>query len=308
MRTVRIGSRGSELALVQTRSIVEALKRRHPELGVEIEIVHTKGDLVTDRPLAKVGGSGVFVKEIEQALLDERIDLAVHSLKDLPSTMPEGFALAAVTERLDARDALVSRGTARVEDLPDNARLATGSLRRRSQLLALRPDLEIEDLRGNVPTRLAKFEASEWHAVILAAAGLMRLGLSSRISALIPVATMLPAVGQGALALETRSEDEELRERVSFLNDAATATAVAAERAFLARLEGGCQVPIGAFAEAAGETVRLEGYVGTVDGKRRLRRKLEGASEAAEALGLELAEGMLAEGADGIVAEIGGAP
>ena len=308
MREIRIGSRGSRLALVQTNAIAAALKAEDPDLSVEVEIVHTQGDLVTDRPLAQIGGSGLFIKEIEQALLDGRIDLAVHSLKDLPSVMAEGFALAAVTERLDPRDALVSRRAPRIEELPEGARLATGSLRRRSQLLALRPDLEIEDLRGNVPTRLDKFDASNWEAIVLASAGLERLGLAERITAPIPVASMLPAVGQGALALETRTEDTELRERLAFFDHQATATAIRSERAFLARLQGGCQVPIAAHAVTGPETLLLEGYVGSVDGRRHVRQKIEGAKASASELGLALAESMLAAGADSIVRELGGAP
>jgi hydroxymethylbilane synthase len=306
MCEIRIGSRGSQLALVQTNAIADALRRLDPELQVSIEIVHTQGDLVTDRPLSEIGGSGLFIKEIEQALLDERIDLAVHSLKDLPSALPGGFALAAVTERIDPRDALVSRGPARIEDLSEGARLATGSLRRRSQLLALRPDLAIEDLRGNVPTRLGKFDASDWEAIVLAAAGLTRLGLAGRIRAPIPVASMLPAVGQGALALETREADAKLRERVAELDHAPTALAIRAERAFLARLEGGCQVPIAAYGEAPGDRLSLEGYVGSVDGQRHVRQRVEGPAGAPEELGLELAESMLRAGADAIVRELGG--
>lgn len=308
MADIRIGSRGSQLALVQANAIADALRRAEPELHVEIEIVHTRGDLVSDRPLAEIGGSGLFIKEIEQALLEERIDLAVHSLKDLPSVLAEGFALPAVTERADPRDALVSRGAARIEELGEGARLATGSLRRRSQLLALRPDLEIEDLRGNVPTRLRKFDDADWEAIVLASAGLARLGLAERISAPIPVASMLPAVGQGALALETRADDAELRKRVAFLDDGATAAAIRAERAFLAKLEGGCQVPIAAYGEAEAGRLVLEAYVGSVDGRRHVRQRLEGPEAAPEELGLALAESMIRAGADAIVRELGGTP
>jgi hydroxymethylbilane synthase len=300
MRPIRVGTRGSRLALAQTESIVEAVRTRHPEAEITIEIIQTQGDRVLDRPLSAIGDAGLFIKEIETALLEDRIDLAVHSMKDLPSRLTAGLALAATTERADPRDVLVSRSLSSLESLPRGGRVATGSLRRRSQLLALRPDLTVEDLRGNVPTRLEKFDRSSWDGILLAGAGLVRLGLTSRIGSYIPVETMLPAVGQGALALETRASGGEIAEVVSFLNHSDTERAVAAERSFLARLEGGCKVPIAAFAEVS-ERLRLRGYVGRVDGSRHLRREIAGDVSHAEALGVELAESMLAEGADAIV-------
>jgi hydroxymethylbilane synthase len=308
MRRIRIGTRGSRLALIQTRSIVDAIERRHPEAEVEVVIIQTQGDRVLDRPLAAIGDVGVFIKEIETALLEEAVDLAVHSMKDLPSKLTADLALAATTERVDPRDVLVAKNASSLETLPRGGTVATGSLRRRSQLLALRPDLTVEDLRGNVPTRIEKLDRSNWDGILLAGAGLERLGLQERIRSHIPVDVMLPAVGQGALALETRASDGELMEALAFLSHRETERAVASERSFLARLEGGCRVPIAAYAEVRGGSLRLRGYVGAVDGSRYLRREIEGDVARAEALGVELAESMLAAGADTIVGRAGASP
>jgi hydroxymethylbilane synthase len=283
--------------------VAEALRAEHPGIAIEVSIIQTLGDKVPDRPLTAIADPGLFTKEIESALLEGRVDLAVHSMKDLPSSLTAGLSIAATTERVDPRDALVSRQAGSLENLPPGATVGTGSLRRRSQLLALRPDLVIEDLRGNVPTRLEKLDRSSWEAIVLAAAGLARLGLADRIRSRIPVDTMLPAVGQGALALEIRESDEELAAAVSFLTHGATERAVAAERSFLARLEGGCRVPIAAYAEVNGSTLRLRAYVGTADGRHYLRGAIEGPSSQAEARGLHLAESMLAEGAEAILRE-----
>jgi hydroxymethylbilane synthase len=313
LRKLRVGSRGSRLALVQAHSILDSLCREDPEIACELEIIQTEGDRVTDRPLSRIGASGLFIKEIESALLDGRIDLAVHSMKDLPSRLAPGLVLAVTTERADPRDALVSQSATDLATLARGGTVATGSLRRRSQLLSRRPDLEVVDLRGNVPTRLEKFDRSPWEAIVLAGAGLTRLGLASRIRSYIPVEDMLPAVGQGALALETRENEDEIVERLAFLDHAPTALAVGCERAFLARLEGGCQVPIGAFAEIRGSALRLRGYVGSVDGTRSIRLELgreiaaetEGAREEARRVGVELAESMIAEGAQEIIRSAG---
>lgn len=305
MRRIRVGTRGSRLALVQTRSMVDALREKHPELTIDVEVIQTAGDRLLDRPLAAIGDAGVFIKEIETALLEARVDLAVHSMKDLPSRLTEGLALAAATERADPRDVLVARTASSLETLPRGGTVATGSLRRRSQLLALRPDLRVEDLRGNVPTRLEKFDRSSWDAILLAGAGLERLGLANRIRSYIPVESMLPAVGQGALALEIRASDRELAELLRLLNHAETERAVLSERSFLARLEGGCRVPIAAYADLREGRLRLRGYVGAVDGSRHLRREIEGDPSHAEAVGLELAESMLAEGAAEIMRTTG---
>ncbi len=298
MRPIRVGSRRSELALIQSRLVLDALPGE-----AEFVLIQTRGDRVTERPLNQVGGAGLFIKEIESALLEERIDLAVHSMKDVPSQIPEGLTLAATTKRLDARDALVSRSADSLASLPEGAKMATGSLRRRSQLLAARPDLQIEDLRGNVATRLAKFDASSWEAIVLAGAGLVRMGLKERITSYFSVDEMIPAVGQGALALETR-DDDELRHRLRELNHPASESAVLAERAFLGRLQGGCQVPIGAYGEVEAGELRLRGFVGSVDGRRYLKREKRGPIVAAPELGLALAEEMLAAGASEIIQEL----
>ena len=301
MRTIRIGSRGSRLALVQARGIMDALA---PYATVELEIIQTHGDQVTDRPLNQAGGPGLFIKEIEKALLEERIDLAVHSMKDVPSGVAEGLILAATTERKDPRDAFVSLRAESIETLPQGAKLATGSLRRRSQLLAARSDLRIEDLRGNVPTRLEKLDASDWEGIVLAAAGLERLGLADRISSLIPVETMLPPVGQGALAIEIREADEALGKSLKHLNHYASERAVTAERALVAKLQGGCQVPIGAYAVLHNDMIRLRGFVGSLDGARCLKQEVSGRPDEAESLGLELAGRMLEAGAAEIIREV----
>ncbi len=305
LRRLRVGSRGSRLALVQAHSILDAIREKHPGIEVDLEIIQTQGDRVTDRPLSRMGASGLFIKEIESALLEGRIDLAVHSMKDLPSKLSPGLALAVTTERADPRDALVSRTATDIQTLPKSAAVATGSLRRRSQLLVRRPDLEVVDLRGNVPTRLEKFDRSTWEAVVLAGAGLARLGLTDRIRSYIPVEDMLPAGGQGALAVETRADEDEIVELLGFLHHLPTALAVACERAFLARLEGGCQVPIGAYAEVRKRSLLLRGYVGSVDGTRHVRREIEGNPDRADELGVELAETMIAEGAEEIIRSVG---
>lgn len=300
-RTIRVGSRGSELALVQARATMLALERASGGKS-ELIIIETHGDRVTDRPLSQVGGAGLFIKEIETALLDDRIDVGVHSMKDVPSVVPDGFTLAATLERMDARDALVSPRVDSIQALPPGARLATGSLRRRSQLLAMRPDLVIEDLRGNVPTRLDKLDASTWDGIILAAAGLVRLGLEDRIAARLSVDEMVPAVGQGALAIETRADDVSAIALVEALNHEPSRRAVLCERAFLGRLEGGCQVPIGAHATFNDDGLKLRGFVGAVDGSNYLKREASGGDP--EALGLELAEVMLSLGAADIIRDV----
>jgi hydroxymethylbilane synthase len=304
MRKLRVGSRGSELALVQTRGIMARLHERDPDLALELEIIRTRGDIVTDVPLSKVGDRGLFIKEIETALTDGRIDIAVHSMKDVPSQIPDGLVLAATTERLDPRDVLIARGPKGIEDLPKGGVLATGSLRRRSQALALRPDLSIVDLRGNVTTRLKKFEASSWDGMLLAGAGLERLGLAPHIAGRIPTDVILPAVGQGALALEARRDDRDVIETLLELDHVETAIAVRAERAFLRRLEGGCQVPVAALGSVRGSRLLLEGYIGSVDGRRVTRQHKEGPSSEPEELGTALGESILAGGGAEILEEV----
>jgi hydroxymethylbilane synthase len=303
VRALRVGTRGSELALVQTRGVVAALQRKHPEIDIQIEVIRTKGDLVTDIPLSQVGDRGLFIKELESALMDGSVDFAVHSMKDLPTELPAGLVVASVTERLDSRDVLITREVRTLEALPQNATLATGSLRRRSQALACRPDLQIVELRGNITTRLRKFDESNWDAMILASAGLTRLGLHQHVATPIPTHQMLPAVGQGSLGLEARADDAEVLECLRSLNDEGATAEVEAERALLRHLQGGCQVPIGARGRVAEHELMLEAYVGTVDGRRHLRRKAAGTSENARQLGERLAETMLEEGASEILDE-----
>ncbi len=305
-KEIRIGTRASLLAVTQSTWVKEQIEKHNPGTTVELVKITTRGDKILDVPLAKVGGKGLFVKEIEDALLDGRADLAVHSMKDVPTDLPDGLHLAIVTERENPSDAFISRKYKTVMDLPRGASVGTSSLRRKSQLARLRPDLVIEDLRGNLDTRLRKLDEGRYDAIILAAAGLNRLGMADRITSLFEPAQMLPAIGQGALGLELRKDDDELLEAVSFLNHPATAVAVAAERAFLLRLEGGCQVPIGAFATTEGNTVTLTGLIASVDGREVLRE--EAAAPAAEAaqLGATLAGKLLEQGGRAILAEVYG--
>src|SRR6476620_10618704 len=271
---LRIGSRGSQLALWQANHISGLLRARGHE--VEIEIIHTTGDKITDVALAKVGTKGMFTKEIEEALAAGRVDLAVHSLKDLPTELPKGFEIAAITERQDPRDAFCSRHYAKVEDLPNGARVGTSSLRRQAQLKALRPDLDIHPLRGNVDTRLRKLEAGDYAAVILAAAGLNRLGKRESIRQVLPAKLMCPAAGQGALAVEIRKDDPAVQRHVAFLDDNAARLTTTCERALLNKMGGGCQVPIGALAEVVNGRLYLDAVVARPDGTKVLRESGEG--------------------------------
>ena len=298
-----IGSRGSKLALWQAEWVRSRLAALSPRLEVRVQVVETSGDILKDAPLSVIGGQGAFTSGLEPALLERRIDLAVHSLKDLPTVIPEGLTLAAVTEREDPRDALVlPAGAPAVQDmsvklLPLGARVGTSSLRRRAQLQNLRPDLVLGELRGNVDTRLRKLDAGEYDAVVLAAAGLRRLGLAARISAFIPAEELLPAVGQGALGLETRGDDPETIGLVAQLNHAPTSDACAAERALLRQFGAGCQVPIAAHAVVRGGALRLEGLVAAPSGEEVLREAIEGRAEGAGWLGVELALRLQARGA-----------
>jgi hydroxymethylbilane synthase len=286
-----IGSRGSQLALWQARWIQGRLAAFGED--TRIEIIKTTGDKITDVPLAKVGTKGLFTKEIEEALLDGRIDLAVHSLKDLPTAVPEGLVIAAVPEREDPRDALVGR---KLADLPPGAKVGTSSLRRVAQIRALRPDLVIESVRGNVDTRLRKLDEGMYDAIVLAAAGLKRLGWESRIAEVLPPEIMCPAVGQGALAVETRGDRGSGQQVCARLDHETTRVAVTAERALLGALGGGCQVPIGAYATCGAETLRLRGLVASPDGESVIRREISGTPSDAERLGSELGRELLAAG------------
>jgi hydroxymethylbilane synthase len=304
---LRIGTRGSALALWQT----EHVRARLHAAGIETERVEIKttGDLVQHVPLASIGGRALFTRQIDEAMLEGRIDLAVHSLKDLPTTLPDGIALVAVSEREDPRDALVGRGPIRWEELPHGAVVATSSLRRRAQLLHLRPDLEIHDVRGNVDTRLAKLEANhQWSAILLAAAGLVRLGLEARIGERLPPAVMLPAPGQGALAVTARAGDHAAASAAArAVHHSATARAVAAERGFLRTLEGGCQVPVAAHAAPRGDQLHLHGRVVSLRGERAVEGEDASAGrdeQEADLLGARLAERLLEQGAASILAEV----
>lgn len=303
---VTIGTRASKLALWQAEYIAAQIEQYHPSLHVELMKMTTKGDRILDAPLAKIGGKGLFTKELEQAMLAGEIDLAVHSLKDMPTEIPKGLVIGAITERLDAGDAFVSVHYDTMEDLPHGARIGTSSLRRRAQLLAVRPDLEILDLRGNVNTRLAKLDAGEFDAIVLAAAGLKRLGLGERIRTILPRAMILPAVGQGALAIECRADDLRNLELIDFLRDPHMTAAAEAERAFLRRVEGGCQIPVGVYAEVGeGNVLHVEAMIASVDGMRVCRSRSMGSVEQAENLGIFLAEELLDVGGREILKEIG---
>ena len=294
------------MALWQANYVAEAIKKEHPSYCVELCELTTKGDRILDAPLAKIGGKGLFTKELEQAMLDDAIDLAVHSLKDMPTEVPDGLVIGAITTRLDPGDAFVSALYAAVEDLPVGARVGTSSLRRRAQLLAVRPDLTICDLRGNVNTRLAKLDAGEFDAIVLAAAGLKRLGFERRIRSILPRSVMLPAVGQGALAIECRAGDAAILSAIEFLRDAGMTTAAQAERAFLRRVEGGCQIPVGVYAEVdADGQISIDAMIASVDGQRICRADAHGVGEQAEAIGTALAEELLDAGGREILKEIG---
>lgn len=300
-----IGSRGSELALWQARFVKRELERKNKYLSVEIRIINTKGDKILDVALSKIGDKGLFTKELENELLNGSIDIAVHSLKDLQTEIPEGLFLAAVTKRHPVEDVLIARkkGTT-INNLKDNAVIATGSLRRRSQILHLRPDVKIEELRGNVPTRIKKFLESDWDAIVLARAGVERLKLNKYISSIIDKDRLLPAVGQGALGIEIRKDNLLAAKMLKKIHHEKTFLAVRAERALLKALEGGCQVPIGAYAQVKSERLILEAVVGSVDGSITFRKKIEGGIRYPERIGIKLAGQLLNAGASEILKEI----
>jgi len=303
-KELRIGTRGSQLALYQANWVREKLIEAHLGLTVTLIKIKTTGDKIQDVPLAKMGGKGLFVKEIEEALIQKKIDLAVHSIKDVPTEFPKGLHLSVITQREDPRDVFISRDGRVLKDLPRKAKIGTSSLRRQAQLLHFRSDLELVPLRGNLDTRLKKLKTMSLDGIVLALAGVKRLGLKERITEIIPTEISLPAIGQGALGIETRLGDKEVEEQIQFLNDKDSWIAVSAERAFLKKLEGGCQVPIAAFARTVGTTFQMDGLVGTIDGKRLVRHHIEGPIEKAESLGIELAEILLGKGAREILDEI----
>ncbi|WP_445359308.1 hydroxymethylbilane synthase [Microbulbifer sp. ANSA005] len=300
---IRIATRQSALALWQANYVKDRLQQAHPKLLIELLPLTSRGDQVLDIPLTKVGGKGLFVKELEVAMLEGRADIAVHSMKDVPMEFPEGLHLPIICEREDPRDAFVSNIYDSLDDLPEGAVVGTSSLRRQCQLLARRPDLKVTFLRGNVNTRLAKLDAGDYDAIILAAAGLLRLEMSERIRSLLATDILLPAGGQGAVGIESR-RDSELEALIQPLHCPETAARLSAERALVKRLNGGCQVPIGCYAELDGDTLWLRGLVGSPDGKTIIHADNRGPAAEGERLGTELAEQLLADGADKILAAI----
>lgn len=304
MNSIRIATRQSKLALWQAEHVAARLRATHAGLDVELVPMTTQGDRVLDRSLAQVGGKGLFVKELELALLEQRADIAVHSLKDVPSELPDNMVLAAFLTRANAHDAFVSRKYSSFAQLPQRARVGTSSLRRQCQLLAVRPDLVIEPLRGNVDTRLKKLDAGDYDAIILASAGLHRLGLESRITEYLSFELAVPAVGQGIVAIECRAEDERSRHLVAALNDVSAEHCALAERAFAQRLEGSCQSPIAGYAQLSDASLTLTGLVGSLDGKTIFRDSIVGAATATENLGIALAERLLDRGADALLREL----
>ena len=301
---IRIATRRSPLALWQAHYVRDELLARNPDLQVELVGIATRGDKILDTPLAKIGGKALFVKELEVAMLAGEADIAVHSMKDVPMEFPDGLFLPVICPREDPRDAFVSNSYSDVLSLPDGARVGTASLRRQCQLMALRPDLQIGSLRGNVGTRLGKLDSGEFDAIVLAAAGLLRLELAGRIAQYLPVSLSLPAGGQGAVGIECRRDDQRIIDLLAPMHDRDTADRVTAERALNKRLQGGCQVPIACYAELEGDELAVRGLVGQPDGEVILRTQISGHRRDAEAMGISAAEDLLAQGADKILAEL----
>jgi hydroxymethylbilane synthase len=302
---VRIGTRGSKLALWQTEFVRRKLSDVFPDVEIEVKVIKTKGDKILDSPLSKIGDKGIFTREIEIELLNREIDIAVHSLKDLPTKLPEGLIIGAVTEREDVRDVLISKDNLKLAELPKEAVIATGSLRRRAQLLHFRSDFKFVDLRGNIDTRFRKFDESNWDAMVLAFAGVRRMNYEGRIAELISTDIVLPAVGQGAIAIEVREDDVKILDLVRRINHIETELATRSERALLRRLEGGCQVPIGAFAVVNDGKIKISAMISNFDGTFFVRDSIEGfVSNDVEELGFELAEKLLEQGGARILEEI----
>jgi len=293
---IKVGTRGSKLALVQANTVIESLKKIAPEINAEICVIKTSGDIMQDVSLLKIGGQGAFVKEIEDVLLSGGIDLAVHSMKDVPGEIPPGLKFAAILQREDVRDILVSRGNVKIEFMPMGAKIGTGSLRRGAQLQAMMPDVTIVPLRGNVDTRLKKIETEDLNGVILAAAGMKRLGYGPKIAQYLPVELMLPAVGQGAIGLQIRESDSALAGILAKINHAPTAVEITAERAYLRALGGGCRLPIAAYCKYEGAQLSLDGLVAAPDGAVVIRDRVRGALEEAEELGARLAAMIMERG------------
>lgn len=301
---VKIGTRGSRLALWQAEWVASAIRKRNPSLLLEIVTIKTQGDKILDTPLAKVGGKGLFVKEIEEALLDGRVDLAVHSLKDMPAEIPAGLCIGPIPERENPYDVLLSASGLTLEKLPKGARIGTSSLRRAAQLLCFRPDFAIQPLRGNLDTRIRKLESGDLDAIVLAAAGVKRLGLEDRITEYLADSIMLPAVGQGALCLELRENDTQTAAVLADLDHPETRAAVLGERSFLNRLQGGCQVPIAAHGRIDNGIFSLQGLVASLDGTVMIRNSLSGPAAESETIGLSLADRLLDKGAGKILDEL----
>ena len=304
IKQITIATRESALAMWQAHHVMQQLQALYPQIEIKILGMTTTGDQILNSPLAKIGGKGLFVKELEQAMAEGRADIAVHSMKDVPMTLPEGFELAAIGEREDPRDAFVSNRYKNLDELPQGSVVGTSSLRRQCQIQARFPSFRIESLRGNVQTRLRKLDEGQYAAIILAAAGLKRLGLGERITSLLPTEQSLPAVGQGAIGIECRAGRPDLVALLAPLNHAVTAACVTAERAMSRALAGSCQVPLGGFAEIADGTLRLRGFVSSVDGQRVVRAEVAGKPEQAEQLGKDLAQRLIGMGADKILAEL----
>ncbi|QEM69945.1 hydroxymethylbilane synthase [Geobacter sp. FeAm09] len=302
-KQLRIGTRASQLALWQANWVKSELEKRYPGMEVTLTKIKTIGDKILDVPLAQVGGKGLFVKEIEEAMLRGEIDIAVHSMKDVPTEFPEGLGLHCITEREDPRDAVISRNVT-FSELPQGARIGTSALRRQAQLLKVRPDLQMVIIRGNVETRIRKLEDDNLDAVILAAAGLKRLGFTEKVAEYLDTDLSIPAIGQGALGIECRLDDAVITETIDFFNHPDTSYAVRAERALLKRCEGGCQVPIAAHGTVSGGTLRLVGFIAAVDGQRSVRGEVSGPMAECEKLGIQLADHLLGEGGKAILEEV----
>jgi hydroxymethylbilane synthase len=301
-----IGTRGSKLALWQAEWVKSKLEKLEPGLQIELNIIKTTGDKITDVPLAKVGGKGLFVKEIEEALLDKKADIAVHSMKDVPTDLPEGLHLRSICKRENPGDALITKNGKKLSELPSDAHIGTSSLRRSCQLLQKNASFRISTLRGNLDTRIRKLDEGLYDAIVLAVAGMKRLGFESRITEIIPPEVMLPAIGQGAVGVECRVDDPYINELVGKLNHDKTAVAVRAERALLKRLEGGCQVPIAAYGRLINGKLRLDGLVGSPSGEKVIKDHIEGRPEDARSLGTQLAEKLISQGAGEILREVYG--
>lgn len=300
-KTLKIGTRGSKLALWQANWVKSSLEVQHPSISIAIETIKTKGDKILDVPLAKVGGKGLFVKEIEEALLDGKIDLAVHSMKDMPGDIPKGLCIGAIPQRETPQDVLISKDKKRLSKLGPGAKIGTSSLRRKAQLLHTRPDLDVLPLRGNLDTRLKKLENGNLDAIILAAAGVKRLGLENKITQYLDENIMLPAVGQGALCIEVRQDDALVEQIVASLEHPQTRAVILGERAFLNRLEGGCQVPIAAYGKIDKNMFTLVGLVATIDGKTLLKETIAGSKDSSETIGTKLADRLIDMGAKNII-------